>query len=98
MDPSALVFLDTTDARKLAVAWRLLGEDRTDIAWATLAGVSPVSAARHRHALTGSGICREDGTTDDLALRYVAQIAGKAAGASRRPRARQPDPDKRTAG
>lgn len=98
MDPSALVFLDSSDARKLAVAWRLLGTDRTDLAWGAVAGVSPLVAARHRQSLTRSGICREDGTTDDLALRYVAQLAGKAAGAPRRPAARQPDPDKRTAG
>lgn len=95
MDPSALVFLSSEEARRLAVAWQYLkAEDRSDRAWGDMAGLPALVVARHRPSLVASGICLQDGTTDDLALRYCGSVAGKAAGL--RPR-RGPNPEKRTA-
>lgn len=75
MDVSHLVFLDSVAARKLAVAWQLLHDDRTDEAWMRLAGVTHLEFARTARSLRASNICRDDGSTDEIAIKYIAGIA-----------------------
>ena len=71
---ASLALLDSPEAMKLAVVWPYLGDgDRdSDRAWADLAGVSRLAAEKVIPGLRASGICRRDGTTDDLALKFIA--------------------------
>jgi hypothetical protein len=78
MDSSALVFLDDLAARKLAAAWPLLGECRDTATWAKVAGVSKWEAERIVDSLRQSGICLDDGTTNAVALKFVASKAIEA--------------------
>jgi hypothetical protein len=73
VDPSALTFLEEPEARRLAVAWTTLDRwERDEGRWAAAAGVSPSVASRIGPVLVRSGICRDDGTLDELARQYIA--------------------------
>lgn len=73
--PSALVLLETPDAKRLAVAWQYLDErDRSDEAWARLAAIPRHRATAHQEILRRSGICLPDGTVAELALKYISAI------------------------
>ena len=76
MSPSALVFLADPLARQLAVGWTYCKGDETT--WMALSGIKPcfrVEAKELCIALRGSGICRDGGITDTLALRYITTMA-----------------------
>lgn len=69
---AALALLDSPAARRMAAAWPFLGEDRSLAAWAAAAGVPGAAAQRFGPALRTAKICRDDGTTEELALQYIA--------------------------
>lgn len=71
---SSLVLLESIAARRLAVAWQFLGEDRGEASWAAVAGVPTFDARRFGAGLKASDICRADGTTDPLALNYIGAV------------------------
>lgn len=78
MADQALVFLEEPLARRLAVAWPTCGGDEDT--WFEAAGIGAVQLAdAHRlaRALRINGICRDDGVTDSLALRYVAALVAE---------------------
>ncbi len=76
MHQTALVFLDDPIARRLAVAWASCrGKFESDDDWTSAAGLSYSSDAKRLcRALKINGICRENGTTDTLALQYIAHV------------------------
>jgi hypothetical protein len=75
MTRTAIVFLETPLARRLAVAWTT-GVD-SDEEWLEAAGILPAEqtdALRICMALRRNNICHDDGTTDQLALNYIAAV------------------------
>lgn len=78
MAPTALVFLDEPLARRLAVAWvSCRGQEEH---WLEAAGIDRrlyVDAHRLTRALRINGICRDDGITDVLALKYISTIVAR---------------------
>lgn len=71
---AALVLLADPMAQRMAVAWRFLEkQERGNVdAWSNAAGV-PVTLGRSiATALRRSGICRDDGEVENLALQYIA--------------------------
>lgn len=73
MRSHALVFLEDSLARKLAVAWGACEGD--DEEWLAAAGIStPDHAAAEKiaHALRVNGVCRDGGVTDEMALNFIA--------------------------
>jgi hypothetical protein len=75
MSPAALVFLTDQVARQLAVAWVACKGD--EAIWVANSGIRTSSHGNARQlctALRTSGICRDGGITDDLALRYILTI------------------------
>lgn len=80
MNPAALVYLQNDEhAQRLAVAWPLVerGKDKRklEISWSEVSGVNEYQVRRIGPVLRAHGICREDGTVDETAMRYVAQMA-----------------------
>ncbi len=76
MSACALVFLADPLARQLAVGWTYC-QGNVDT-WMALSGIKPcfrVEAKELCIALRGSGICRDGGVTDTLALRYITTMA-----------------------
>jgi hypothetical protein len=72
MNPSDLVFLEKREAQLLAAAWPHLKKPRTEERWQRLAGVDEYEAESLCLILRESEICKEDGTTDPLALAFIA--------------------------
>lgn len=72
---ASLVLLDTADAQKLAAMWPHLQADERDshAAWGSASGVSSLNAEIYGKPLRRSGICADDGTTNELALKYIAK-------------------------
>jgi hypothetical protein len=87
MNPEALVFLcDDLAAQKLAVAWPLVPRSylkrrdgtigaATIARWADLSGVNENVTRRIGAVLRAHGICRDDGTTEKLALDFISSQA-----------------------
>jgi hypothetical protein len=73
MQPTALTFLEDSDARRLAVAWvACKGNVRT---WLETAGLrSTVQTELLCTMLRNNGICRAGGVTDPLALQYIQTL------------------------
>lgn len=88
METSALAFLESPEARRLAAAWPIVGKKlprRNGVSlsreWADVAGVRLDTAETRGEALRRSGICRPDGTLDPLATKLLASVAMATAGA-----------------
>lgn len=77
MPATALVFLDDSVARRLAVAWKTCkGDERT---WLETAGFPAhhQEAYRQSKALRANGVCRAGGVTDPLAIQYINALIAK---------------------
>lgn len=90
MKASDLIFLETREAQVLASSWPYLKEPRTETNWIALSGLDD-SAASLIGILKASGICNDDGTTDPLALQFIAQRMVRSAGL--KPSGRAPKAD-----
>lgn len=78
MDNVALVFLDSSCARRLAVAWPVCkGNEETWFEAAGLTNKEYAEARRISRALRLHGICRDGGVTDKLALQYITAVIVK---------------------
>lgn len=75
MHPSALVLLETSDAKRLVIAWQYLGTDRSDETWAKLADVPRHRAIGHMEILRRAGICLPKGVVPKMALDYIGTHA-----------------------
>jgi len=67
---------------RLAMAWPAL-DDRSVRAWAEAAGVTELQARQFGPALRRNGLCRNDGTTAPLAIKFVAAKMASAMKARR---------------
>lgn len=87
MRPAALVYLRDNDAaQKLVVAWPLVwtGDTCANLArWSKLADVPLWRVEALLPVLAEHGICRDDGTIDPLAERFIASQVAAAIKAAR---------------
>jgi hypothetical protein len=85
MDSQALIALANVYARRMAAAWTTAAAaypDHDDPArdgglfdlWGELAGVYPALAEEHGSRLLALGICRRDGTLDELAFEMMNRL------------------------
>lgn len=77
MDSAALILLDNPTPCRLAVVWghvdhkNITAQEERDIQWGKLAGVSHADVRRFGPGLITTAICRSDGTTEELALKFI---------------------------
>lgn len=79
MEATQVVFLEDMRARQLAVAWETCKGDREQ--WLTTAGLLPTpQVLRFCEMLIRNEICKDDGTTQPLAMQYITRLATKTLG------------------
>ena len=88
----AVTFLaDDAHARRAALSWPLLPEGLSErellATWSRASGVPRSRLRRISDVLRGHGICRDDRTVDEEALRVIQHFAAESLrGTQRRPR------------